>query len=216
MSIPEAPFDGEAHARKEGAWVLAYGKTTLDAFVELCRSFFDGCKHYHDETKKLYDATVALLANYVKEANADSVIYGRKNKAWVAIPTGGGGGGAPRVSVIEAMEWTTLTTNTDVVLFIPPGGDDTGYSNVTVELPSPTSSCAIHLMVGPTWNHESNGKLMVEIRLRTSTEENAADHQIVYSGGNGQEVQLLFKMDYLMVFHEGKWYVTDAAPAKPR
>lgn len=52
MSIPEAPFDGEAHARKEGAWVLAYGRTALDSFVELCRSFFDGCRYYHDETKK--------------------------------------------------------------------------------------------------------------------------------------------------------------------
>lgn len=80
MSIPEAPFDGEAHARKEGAWVVAYGKTALNAFVELCRSFFDGCKHYHDETKKLYDATVALLATYVKDANADGVLYGRKKK----------------------------------------------------------------------------------------------------------------------------------------
>lgn len=217
MSIPEAPFDGEAHARKEGAWVVAYGKTALDAFVELCRSFFDGCKYYHDETKKLYDATVALLATYVKDANADGVLYGRKNKAWVAVPTGGGGGGgAPRVSVIEAMEWTTLTTDADVVMFIPPGGDDTGFSHVTIELPLPTASCAINLLVGPTWNHESNGKLYVEIRLRISTDENAADHQIVYSGGNGPEVVLGFKMDYMMVFHEGKWYITDALPAQPR
>ena len=217
MSIPEAPFDGEAHARKEGAWVLAYGRTALDSFVELCRSFFDGCRYYHDETKKLYDATVALLSSYVKDVDADNVLYGRKNKKWVAVPTtGGGGGAAPRVGVIEAMEWTTLSTDADVVLFVPPDGDDTGYSNVTLELPSPSSTCAINLIVGPTWNHASNGKLLVEIRLRTSTDENSSDHQIVYSGGNGQEVLLAFKMEYLMVFHEGKWYVTDAMPAKPR
>jgi hypothetical protein len=216
MSIPEAPFDGEAHARKEGAWIQAYGKTALDAFVGLCRSFFDGCRHYHDETKKLYDATVALLATYVKEASVDGKIYGRKNKGWVAIPTGGGGGGAPRVSVIEAMEWTTLTTDADVVMFIPPGGDDTGYSHVTVELPSPTADCAINLLVGPTWTHDPTGLLLVEIRLRISTDENSADHRIVYSGGNGSEVVLGFKMDYMMVFHEGKWYITDAMPAQPR
>ena len=34
MSIPEAPFDGEAHARKEGAWVVAYGKTALGTAAE--------------------------------------------------------------------------------------------------------------------------------------------------------------------------------------
>lgn len=215
MSIPEAPFDGEAHARKEGAWVLAYGKTALDAFVELCRSFFDGCRHYHNETKKLYDATVELLSTYVKEANADGVIYGRQNKKWVPVPAGGGGG-APRVSVVEAMEWTQLTTDADIVLFIPPGGDDTGFNNVTVELPNPTATCAINLLVGPTWNHGPDGKLGVEIRLRTSTDEAAIEHQIHYSGGNGQEVQLGFKLDYMLVFHEGKWYVTDALPAKPR
>lgn len=208
--MEEAPLNGKAFGRRMKEWIDAYPKPVLDAFVA---QVLDAAKRCEDAWAAIQNA----LKDYVREAEANDKIYGRKNKAWVEVPTaGGGGGGAPRVSVVEAMEWTQLTTDADIVLFIPPGGDDTGYNNVTVELPNPTATCAINLLVGPTWNHQSNGKLNVEIRLRTSTEESAIEHQIYYSGGSGQEAKLGFKLDYMLVFHDGKWYVTDAMPAQPR
>ena len=92
MSIPEAPFDGEAHARKEGAWVLAYGRTALDSFVELCRSFFSGCEYYYNEVKRMYDE---IMGRGFVEDVPDNKQYVRTKGGWLpaTIPSTGGGSG---------------------------------------------------------------------------------------------------------------------------
>lgn len=208
--MDEAPQTGKAYGRRLKEWIDAYPKPVLDAFVA----------QVLDAAKRCEDAWAAIqvaLRDYVREANADDKIYGRKNKAWVEVPTGGGGGGgAPRLAVIRAMEWNTLTSDMDVVMFLPPADGDVGQSHCTIELPAPTQSCVIKLSIGPEWWHDPKGQLGSEIRLRTSTDENSGDVTIVYSGGNGAEVRLGFKMEYTMVFFENNWYVTDAMPAQPR
>lgn len=197
MSIPEAPFDGEAHARKEGAWVAAYAKTTLNEFVDLVRSYMAGCKKY-------YEDTLALIATAVEDVDPDETEpQCRLNGEWVPAPAGGGGGEALNYRVINTYTGNVeyLSVNDDIVLVLP----EPDYPNqgALLMLPEPTENMSLTIILPSTWGVSSKMTLFADIRVKSRT-------NTVYTGnGSGDTGRFLVRGEFRGYFIDGSWYFVD-------
>lgn len=204
MSIPEAPFDGEAHARKEGQWVESYDKTTLNAFVELVRSFYAGCKHYYDEIVK-------IVADLVREAPADDVPYVRQNKNWVNLEdfldSGGGGGDVVDLEIINSTGDAPVELIPAKHYFVTPY-PNAGWDIYTLKLIlPPTSLRETKITVSPRWGIDRfTGMIESTIELHPSSESS-----YLYTGDGQYDVAILPMMGtYHLVAMDGVWYIADA------
>ena len=205
MSIPEAPFDVEAHARKEGSWVQSYSKSMLNEFVELVRSYFAGCKHYYDETVK-------LVAGLVAEAPADDVPYVRKNKNWVSIDSVlGGGDSVEDLRVIQADKGAVelLPAKHYFVTPVTVYGPHTSFLELILP---PTSIRETKITVSPTWESDlDSGMVTAGIILLPPTMDGGNPNDFIYTGeGQGNVAILPMKGTYHLVAVDDVWFVADA------
>ena len=212
MSIPEAPFDGEAHARKEGEWVVAYGKTTLNAFVELVRSFYNGCKHYYDEI-------AALLANMVTEAPEDDVPYVRQNKQWVDLDDFlGGSGGPPDLEIVnhDGNGILDLIPAKHTYITPRPGYTNADRYGLKLRLPPLSLRVAIISVGDRWWTDPFTGQLGSKIELLPPNGEGDASY--IFTGQGQTPVAILpMRATYHMVAIDNAWHITDAVapPEEP-
>ena len=104
-SFPEAPVDGKQYGRQNASWTEIVGGgtpanvTTSMVKLENPTRLPSGLENQQDANAyiaesldKLIDQDGNVIKGGIEEAPSDSVIYGRQNQGWVAVPTGGGGG----------------------------------------------------------------------------------------------------------------------------
>ena len=193
MSIPEAPFDGEAHARKEGAWVLAYGKTALNQFVELVKSYMDGCKKYYEDTK-------ALVANLVEDVDPEETEpQCRLNGEWV--PAGGGSALRSRIIYVDAPSFDLMPEDNVIVLLA-----NTNNPGAPVELilPNPEDNLVLTIIIPHSWRVDSKMKLMAAVTIKSPA------HPVHNATGVGDAAQFILRGEYRGNLNDGEWYFTDA------
>lgn len=193
MSIPEAPFDGEAHARKEGAWVLAYGRTALDSFVELCRSFFSGCEYYYNEVKRMYDE---IMGRGFVEDVPDDKLYARRRDSWEAI-----GNIGTKVRRVVDDTPTQITDETHVLLYY----QATGNGNIRIVLPAPTANKVINFVVTFAPSIADDTVLAQSIGISVNGGSN-----IVAADGTSTMVYLRTPITYIAAVVDGSWHMPDA------
>lgn len=193
MSIPEAPFDGEAHARKEGAWVLAYGKTALNQFVELVKSYMDGCKKYYEDTK-------ALVANLVEDVDPEETEpQCRLNGEWV--PAGGGSALRSRLIYVDSPSFDLMPEDNVVVLLA-----NTNNPGAPVELilPNPEDNFVLTIIIPHSWRVDSKMKLLGAVTVKSPA------HPVHNATGVGDAAQFILRGEYRGYFIDGEWYFTEA------
>lgn len=204
LNMPEPPDDGEAHARRSGTWIQAYGKAALDAFVEQVRVYYDGCKHYYEETAK-------LVANLVNEAPDDDAGYVRQNKVWVDIEDflSGSGGAIPELEIINTESPNPLEMVPAIHTYITPkAGYIPGQDRYTVRLQLPSTALRTTIVsVGPLWTiSPDTGQITSTIELYPPLNDNDAK-RVVTSDGNANYAILPMRGTYHLVAVDNVWHV---------
>lgn len=209
MSVPEAPFDGEEHARKEGAWVVSYSKLALNSFVELVRSYYTGCKHYYDEIGK-------LLAGMISDTEVDDIPYVRENKSWVPLEDylDGGGGNEP-------VDLEIVNHDGSLVLDLIPAKHTyiiprAGYSNqdrygLQLRLPPLSLRVAVISVGDRWWTDPLTGQLGSKIELLPPPPADGVAQYIFTGQGQTPVAILPMRGTYHMVAIDSAWHITDAA-----
>lgn len=194
MSIPEAPFDGEAHARKEKAWVVAYAKSALNEFVDLVRSYMSGCKKY-------YEDTLALVANVIEDVPEDEDMpQCRLNGEWV--PAESSGGGERYRTILVEEEFISLMPEDTVVLLLA-NPTDPGASAVLM-LPNAESNMVLTIIIPHQWRVDPKKMLVAKVTVKSPV------HPIHHATGISDEAQFLLRGEYRGYFIDGEWYFTEA------
>ena len=111
-TFPEAPVDNKQYGRQNAGWTEIVHTdggggpvTTADVALVNPTRLPTGLENQQDANAyiaesldKLIDPDGNVIAGGIEEAPSDSVIYGRRNKDWVVVPTSGGGDGSVDLS----------------------------------------------------------------------------------------------------------------------